>query len=154
MSVFSEDKNSRCRKNLVEKYEKYINNCNTEDKIQNNSMRKIYESIINDKKLEKHLNFDINDRKKFLMNFPYENPTYNEDYVYNNILMFYGLSEVRGYFYTNDKVKVIDFDGNYFRGKINSVQNCLLPENIFLKKYNYKSVIPPLKINELPSFNK
>ena len=140
-------------------YSKNNNNQNDikekENKIEKNmdKMKKIYDSIIKDKKFEKHINLDRNNRIKFVQNYPYDNLPHNDNFVFNNLCMFNDLSCVNGYFYINDNIKIIDFNGNYkLNEKINLYQRCLLPENLFYQKYNYKSPIPPLDKKSLDEY--
>ena len=137
--------------------EKFINK-DSEIKINNNNnnnessdernmtkMKKIYESIMEDKRLEKHINKNRDDKINFIQNYPYDNLPHNETFVFNNICMFNDLSCVNGYVNINDNLKVIDFNGNYkLNEKINLSQRCLLPENLFYQKYNYQNPINPL----------
>ena len=109
-------------------------------------MEKIYKSIKSKKYLEKHINFDRTKRIKFLQNYPYDNIPFCDKFVFNNICMFNDLSCVNGYFYMNDKVKMIDFNANFkINDNINISQKCILPESLFMQKFEYKNFIPPLK---------
>ena len=116
-------------------------------------MKRIYESIKIDNKIKKHINMNRDDRIKFIQNYPYDNLPHNETFVFNNICMFNDLSCVNGYVTINDNLKVIDFNGNYkLNEKINLSQRCLLPENLFYQKYNYKNPITPLDKNLLDDY--
>ena len=116
-------------------------------------MKRIYESIKIDNKINKHINKNRDDRIKFIQNYPYDNLPHNETFVFNNICMFNDLSCVNGYVTINDNLKVIDFNGNYkLNEKINLSQRCLLPENLFYQKYNYKNPITPLDKNLLDDY--
>ena len=113
-------------------------------------MKQIYESIKSNPKLKKHINFERTDRIKFIQNYPYDNIPYSNVFLFNNICMFNDLSCVNGYFFINDNVKVIDFNGNFkINDKINISQKSVLPECIFGQKYDYKNDIPPIKKEEL-----
>ena len=119
-------------------------NKNKEKSVERNmdKMKKIYESIINDVNLKKHINLNRDDRIKFIQNYPYDNLPHNETFVFSNICMFNDLSCVNGYININDNLKVIDFNGNYkLNEKINLSQRCLLPENLFYQKYDYQNPI-------------
>ena len=116
-------------------------------------MKRIYESIKKDNKIKNHININRDDRIKFIQNYPYDNLPHNETFVFNNICMFNDLSCVNGYVTINDNLKVIDFNGNYkLNEKINLSQRCLLPENLFYQKYNYKNPITPLHKNLLDDY--
>ncbi len=116
-------------------------------------MKRIYESIKKDNKIKNHININRDDRIKFIQNYPYDNLPHNETFVFNNICMFNDLSCVNGYVTINDNLKVIDFNGNYkLNEKINLSQRCLLPENLFYQKYNYKNPITPLDKNLLDDY--
>ena len=116
-------------------------------------MKQIYESIKSNPKLKKHINFERTDRIKFIQNYPYDNIPYSNVFLFNNICMFNDLSCVNGYFFINDNVKVIDFNGNFkINDKINISQKCVLPECIFGQKYDYKNDIPPIKKEELNEY--
>ena len=119
-------------------------NKNKEKSVERNmdKMKKIYESIINDVNLKKHINLNRDDRIKFIQNYPYDYLPHNETFVFSNICMFNDLSCVNGYININDNLKVIDFNGNYkLNEKINLSQRCLLPENLFYQKYDYQNPI-------------
>ena len=108
-------------------------------------MKKIYDSIIKDPIFKNHINLNRDNRIKFIQNFPYDNLPHNETFVFNNLCMFNDLSCVNGYFNINDNLKIIDFNSNFkLNEKINLSQRCLLPENLFDSKYDYKNIIPPL----------
>ena len=108
-------------------------------------MKKIYDSIIKDPIFKNHINLNRDNRIKFIQNFPYDNLPHNETFVFNNLCMFNDLSCVNGYFNINDNLKIIDFNSNFkLNEKINLSQRCLLPENLFHSKYDYKNIIPPL----------
>ena len=116
-------------------------------------MKKIYESIKANPNLKKHINFDRTNRIKFIQNYPYDNIPFNDTFLFNNICMFNDLSCVNGFFYINEHVKMIDFNGNFkIDEKINISQRCVLPESIFIQKYDYKNYIPPLKKEELNEY--
>ena len=107
-------------------------------------MKKIYDSIIKDPIFKNHINLNRDNRIKFIQNFPYDNLPHNETFVFNNLCMFNDLSCVNGYFNINDNLKIIDFNSNFkLNEKINLSQRCLLPENLFHSKYDYKNIIPP-----------
>ena len=108
-------------------------------------MKKIYDSIIKDPIFKNHINLNRDNRIKFIQNFPYDNLPHNETFVFNNLCVFNDLSCVNGYFNINDNLKIIDFNSNFkLNEKINLSQRCLLPENLFHSKYDYKNIIPPL----------
>ncbi len=116
-------------------------------------MKKIYESIKANPNLKKHINFDRTNRIKFIQNYPYDNIPFNDTFLFNNICMFNDLSCVNGFFYINEHVKMIDFNGNFkIDEKINISKRCVLPESIFIQKYDYKNYIPPLKKEELNEY--
>ena len=109
-------------------------------------MKKIYESIKSNPNLKKHINFDRTERIKYIQNYPYDNIPNNDTFLFNNICMFNDLSCVNGYFLINDNLKIIDFNGNFkINEKVNISQRCILPNNIFNQKYDYKNDIPPIK---------
>ena len=109
-------------------------------------MKKIYESIKSNPNLKKHINFDRTERIKYIQNYPYDNIPFCDKFVFNNICMFNDLSCVNGYFLINDNLKIIDFNGNFkINEKVNISQRCILPNNIFNQKYDYKNDIPPIK---------
>ena len=60
-------------------------------------MKEIYNSIMGDENLKKHINAYRNDRIKFIQQFPYDNLPHNEAFVFNNICMFNDISCVYGY---------------------------------------------------------
>ena len=93
------------RKKLIEQYNSFCENSNRGDSydINEKSMRKIYETVINDVKLGKHINFDISERKNFLSEFPYKNLPCASDEVFTNIFMFHSVSYVNGSFITDRK---------------------------------------------------
>ena len=116
-------------------------------------MKKIYDSIINDSILKKHINLDRDKRIKFIQEYPYNNLPHNETFYFNNLCMFNELCSVNGYININDGLKVIDFRGNYkLNNQINLSQRCLLPENLFHQKYDYKNIIFPLDKNEVSKY--
>ena len=118
-------------------------------------MKRIYESIKANSKLKNHINFDRTKRIQYIQNYPYNNIPFNDNFLFNNICTFNDLSCVNGYFYVNDRVKIIDFNGNFkIKEKINISQRCVLPERIFLEKYGYKNYIPPLKKEILNEYMK
>ena len=109
-------------------------------------MKKIYESIKSNTNLKKHINFDRTERIKYIQNYPYDNIPNNDTFLFNNNCMFNDLSCVNGYFLINDNLKIIDFNGNFkINEKVNISQRCILPNNIFNQKYDYKNDIPPIK---------
>ena len=109
-------------------------------------MKRIYESIKFNPNLKKHINFDRTERIKYIQNYPYDNIPNNDTFLFNNICMFNDLSCVNGYFLINDNLKIIDFNGNFkINEKVNISQRCILPNNIFNQKYDYKNDIPPIK---------
>ena len=119
-----------------------------EEKIEQkkDEMKKIYESIKSNPNLKKHINFDRTERIKYIQNYPYDNIPNNDTFLFNNICMFNDLSCVNGYFLINDNLKIIDFNGNFkINEKVNISQRCILPNNIFNQKYDYKNDIPPIK---------
>ena len=130
----------------IEENENISNNIKTKDK-----MKKIYESIINNKSLLKnHIIKDRTARIKYIQNYPYDNIPYNDSFLFNNICMFNELSCVNGYFYINDRIKIIDFNGSFkINDKINISQRCFLPESLFYQKYEYQNSIPRIKKEEL-----
>ena len=116
-------------------------------------MKKIYNSIINDSNLKKHINFNRDKRIKFIQEYPYNNFPHNETYVFSNLCMFSDLCSVNGYITINDNLKAIDFNGNFKKNeKINFSQRCLLPEKLFYQKYDYKNIIFPLDQNSLNEY--
>ena len=116
-------------------------------------MKEIYNSIMGDDNLKKHINTQRNDRIKFIQQFPYDNLPHNETFVFNNICMFNDISCVYGYVNANDNVKMIDFDGSYkLTGNIHLSQRCLLPENLFYQKFDFKSPIKPLDEKSLSDY--
>ena len=116
-------------------------------------MKEIYNSIIGDENLKKHINTQRNDRIKFIQQFPYDNLPHNETFVFNNLCMFNDISCVYGYVNVNDNVKMIDFDGSYkLTGNIHLSQRCLLPENLFYQKFDFKSPIKPLDEKTLSDY--
>ena len=116
-------------------------------------MKKIYNSIINDSNLKKHINFNRDKRIKFIQEYPYNNLPHNETFVFNNLCMFNDLCSVNGYITINDNLKAIDFNGNFKKNeKINFSQRCLLPEKLFYQKYDYKNIIFPLDKNTLSKY--
>ena len=116
-------------------------------------MKEVYESIMKDDNLKKNINRNRNDRIKFIQQFPYDNLPHNETFVFNNICMFNGISCVYGYVNVNDNVKMIDFDGSYkLSGNIHLSQRCLLPENLFYQKFDFKSPISPLDEKSLSDY--
>ena len=48
-------------------------------------MKKIYNSIVKDQILKKHINLDRDERIKFIQNFPFDNLPHNETFYFNNI---------------------------------------------------------------------
>ena len=108
-------------------------------------MKKVYESILNDQKLKNHININRDDRIKFIRDYPYDNLPHNDKFQFNNICMFNDLSSANGYIIIDDNLKIIDFNGNYkLTENINISQRCLLPENLFYQKYDYRIPINPL----------
>ena len=123
-----------------------LNNQLPKEKERNmDKMKKIYDSIINDSILKKHINLNRDKRISFIQDYPYDNLPHNETFVFNNLCMFNDLSSVNGYIKINDNLKVIDFNGSFkFNKQINLYQRCLLPEKLFHQKYDYKNIIFPL----------
>ena len=116
-------------------------------------MKKIYNSIVKDDNLKKHINLDREERIKFIQNFPFDNLPHNESFYFNNICMFNELVCVYGYININDNIKVIDFEGNYKVNERTTVsQRCLLPENLFYQKFDYNNIIFPLNKKELKKY--
>ena len=116
-------------------------------------MKKIYNSVINDSNLKKHINFNRDKRIKFIQEYPYNNFPHNETYVFSNLCMFSDLCSVNGYITINDNLKAIDFNGNFKKNeKMNFSQRCLLPEKLFYQKYDYKNIIFPLDQNSINEY--
>ena len=116
-------------------------------------MKKIYDSIIKDPILKKHINLDRDERIKYIQNFPFDNLPHNETFYFNNICMFNELACVYGYVNVNDYIKAIDFEGNYkVNEKTTISQRCLLPENLFYQKFENNNIIFPLNRKELKKY--
>ena len=108
-------------------------------------MKKLYDSILKDPNLKDNIILNRDERIKFIHDFPYDNLPHNETFLFNNICMFSNLSQINGIIKINDEMKAIDFNGNYkYNEKINMSQRCLLPENLFYQKYDFKNLITPL----------
>lgn len=144
-------KNFEERNKLVQRYNKYISGLKPFE-LPNKNMKNVYESIINNKKLEGHINYDLEKRVKFIQVFPYENCPFNDDRAYGNILTSLKTpSCVYGYFRDKDNLKIVSFDSNNIEDGINFDQRCLLPENIFKRNFKYNQIIPPLEKDDLPT---
>ena len=135
--------------------EPIIQNNNLQKKDENymDKMKKVYDSIITDPILKKHINLDRDERIKFVQNFPYDNLPHTQSFYFNNICMFNDLTCVNGYINVNDSIKAIDFFGNFkLNEKRNLSQRCLLPENLFYQKFDYRNKVNPLKDTELKKY--
>ena len=67
--------------------EPIIQNNNLQKKDENymDKMKKVYDSIITDPILKKHINLDRDERIKFVQNFPYDNLPHTQSFYFNNI---------------------------------------------------------------------